>query len=143
VETELKRICARICPPSVDALAAARVHLNPLTKPLGSLGRLEDIAAQWGSIRQQSFADSISKAVYVFAADHGVRAEGDSRIGSYGVNSVYISPLAATPRLAFTSIEDDSSARGPSGALRKKRSTAAGTAAHHMRVRPETDCLRL
>jgi nicotinate-nucleotide--dimethylbenzimidazole phosphoribosyltransferase len=64
----------------VDALAAARVQLNPLTKPPWSLGRLEDIAAQWGSIRQQCFADSISKAFYVFAADHGVRAAGDSRI---------------------------------------------------------------
>jgi nicotinate-nucleotide--dimethylbenzimidazole phosphoribosyltransferase len=59
-------------------MAAARARLDTLTKPLGSLGRLEDLATQWVSIRQQSYADPISKAVYVFAADHGVTAEGIS-----------------------------------------------------------------
>jgi nicotinate-nucleotide--dimethylbenzimidazole phosphoribosyltransferase len=78
MEAELRQICARISPPSVKALAVARARLDTLTKPLGSLGRLEDLAAQWVSIRQQSFADPISKAVYIFAADHGVTAEGVS-----------------------------------------------------------------
>jgi nicotinate-nucleotide--dimethylbenzimidazole phosphoribosyltransferase len=78
MDAELKQICSRIAPPSAEALAMARARLDTLTKPLGSLGRLEDVVAQWVSIRQESYADPIRKAAYVFAADHGVTAEGVS-----------------------------------------------------------------
>jgi nicotinate-nucleotide--dimethylbenzimidazole phosphoribosyltransferase len=64
--------------PSEKWLARARAHLDVLTKPLGSLGMLEDIAAQIVSIRQENSAEPLRKAVYVFAADHGVTAEGIS-----------------------------------------------------------------
>jgi nicotinate-nucleotide--dimethylbenzimidazole phosphoribosyltransferase len=56
----------------------ARSRLDNLTKPLGSLGRLEDIAARMVAIREQDVAGPLNKAVYVFAADHGVTAEGVS-----------------------------------------------------------------
>lgn len=56
----------------------ARAYLDTLTKPVGSLGRLEDLAAQIIAIRQDRFADPLSKAVYVFAADHGITEEGVS-----------------------------------------------------------------
>ena len=56
----------------------ARARLDTLTKPPGSLGRLEDLAAQWVAIRQERHADSIQKAVYIFAADHGISVEGVS-----------------------------------------------------------------
>jgi nicotinate-nucleotide--dimethylbenzimidazole phosphoribosyltransferase len=78
MEAELKMIRPRIAPVSREAMAVARARLDTLTKPLGSLGRLEDLAAQWASIRQEQLADPIRKAVYVFAADHGVTAEGVS-----------------------------------------------------------------
>jgi nicotinate-nucleotide--dimethylbenzimidazole phosphoribosyltransferase len=78
MEAELGQICSRITPASAEALAGARVRLDKLTKPLGSLGRLEDVAAQWVSIRREAFADPVYKAAYVFAADHGVTAEGVS-----------------------------------------------------------------
>jgi nicotinate-nucleotide--dimethylbenzimidazole phosphoribosyltransferase len=61
-----------------DYLAQARTHLDALTKPLGSLGRLEDLAAQWFAIRRGTPIGSLQKAVYVFAADHGIVAEGVS-----------------------------------------------------------------
>ncbi|MDQ2833190.1 MAG: nicotinate-nucleotide--dimethylbenzimidazole phosphoribosyltransferase [Acidobacteriota bacterium] len=64
--------------PSETWARRARTHLDSLTKPPGSLGRLEDIAAQLVSIRQEHFAEPLRKAVYVFAADHGVTAEGVS-----------------------------------------------------------------
>jgi nicotinate-nucleotide--dimethylbenzimidazole phosphoribosyltransferase len=64
--------------PSEEWLARARAHLDVLTKPLGSLGMLEDIAAQMVSIQQETFAEPLRKAVYVFAADHGITAEGVS-----------------------------------------------------------------
>lgn len=56
----------------------ARTHLDSLTKPLGSLGRLEDLAAQLVSIRQEHHTQPLRKAAYVFAADHGITAEGVS-----------------------------------------------------------------
>jgi nicotinate-nucleotide--dimethylbenzimidazole phosphoribosyltransferase len=65
-------------PASQQWLSKARAHLDVLTKPLGSLGRLEDFAAQMVSIRQQEHAAPLQKAVYVFAADHGITAEGVS-----------------------------------------------------------------
>jgi nicotinate-nucleotide--dimethylbenzimidazole phosphoribosyltransferase len=67
-----------IASPSEERLARARAHLDGLTKPLGSLGMLEDIAAQMVSIRQENFAEPLRKAVYVFAADHGITTEGIS-----------------------------------------------------------------
>ena len=65
-------------PTSPQWLSKARAHLDVLTKPLGSLGRLEDFAAQMVSIRRQDYAVPLRKAVYVFAADHGITAEGVS-----------------------------------------------------------------
>jgi nicotinate-nucleotide--dimethylbenzimidazole phosphoribosyltransferase len=59
-------------------LSQARKHLDALTKPLGSLGRLEDLAAQWFAIRRGVPIDVLKRAVYVFAADHGITAEGVS-----------------------------------------------------------------
>jgi nicotinate-nucleotide--dimethylbenzimidazole phosphoribosyltransferase len=74
----ISSISSGISSPSVQWLARARAHLDMLTKPLGSLGMLEDIAAQWVSIRQEAASASLQKAVYVFAADHGITAEGVS-----------------------------------------------------------------
>lgn len=56
----------------------AHSHLDGLTKPLKSLGRLEEIAARMVAIREERFDISLNKAVYVFAADHGITAEGVS-----------------------------------------------------------------
>ncbi len=71
-------IASAIESPSEEWLARARAHLDALTKPLGSLGMLEDLAAQIVSIRREDFAVPLRKAVYVFAADHGITAEGVS-----------------------------------------------------------------
>jgi nicotinate-nucleotide--dimethylbenzimidazole phosphoribosyltransferase len=56
----------------------ARLRLNCLTKPLGSLGRLEEIAAQLVVIREEEFPDCSNKVIFTLAADHGVTAEGVS-----------------------------------------------------------------
>jgi nicotinate-nucleotide--dimethylbenzimidazole phosphoribosyltransferase len=56
----------------------ARTRLDNLTKPLGSLGRLEDIAARFLAIRKGNPDWPLRKAAYVFAADHGIVAEGVS-----------------------------------------------------------------
>ncbi|MBO0910550.1 MAG: nicotinate-nucleotide--dimethylbenzimidazole phosphoribosyltransferase [Acidobacteria bacterium] len=56
----------------------ARTRLNRLTKPLGSLGDLEAIAERMVAIREDESFRELKKMVYVFAADHGVTAEGVS-----------------------------------------------------------------
>lgn len=75
---QLEEVMEGIIAPPDQYLAEARAHLDMLTKPLGSLGQLEDLAAQWFAIRRGTALDSVSKAVYVFAADHGITAEGVS-----------------------------------------------------------------
>ncbi|RZU40155.1 nicotinate-nucleotide--dimethylbenzimidazole phosphoribosyltransferase [Edaphobacter modestus] len=65
-------------PPNEIWRTRARARLDTLTKPLGSLGRLEDLAAQLVAIRHEHLVLPLNKAVYVFAADHGITAEGVS-----------------------------------------------------------------
>jgi nicotinate-nucleotide--dimethylbenzimidazole phosphoribosyltransferase len=49
-----------------------------LTKPPGSLGRLENLAVWYGSVRGAARPGLPQKTVVVFAADHGVAAESVS-----------------------------------------------------------------
>jgi nicotinate-nucleotide--dimethylbenzimidazole phosphoribosyltransferase len=88
------KIMSTIEPPSQQWLARARARLDQLTKPLGSLGKLEDLAAQMVSIREGAFADPMRKAVYVFAADHGVTAEGVSAYPSEVTRQMVLNFLA-------------------------------------------------
>jgi nicotinate-nucleotide--dimethylbenzimidazole phosphoribosyltransferase len=66
--------------PSLDlaAQSAARVRQDTLTKPPGSLGRLEELSIQLAAIIGQSQPSVARKAVIVMAGDHGVTAEGVS-----------------------------------------------------------------
>lgn len=66
--------------PSIDeaAEAAARARQESLTKPPGSLGRLEELAIQLAGIRGTPLPSLSRRAVIVMAADHGVAAEGVS-----------------------------------------------------------------
>ena len=52
--------------------------INHKTKPLGSLGHLEALARQIGLIQQSTQPAITEPAIIVFAADHGVVAEGIS-----------------------------------------------------------------
>src|SRR5262249_62300206 len=56
--------------------AAIRRHLDRLTKPPGSLGRLEDLAVRLASIQQTLAPKTRPRRLVLFAADHGVVAEG-------------------------------------------------------------------
>jgi nicotinate-nucleotide--dimethylbenzimidazole phosphoribosyltransferase len=90
----ISEVVSSIEPPSEPWCARARAHLDLLTKPLGSLGMLEDIAAQMVSIRREAFAEPIRKAVYVFAADHGITAEGVSAYPSEVTRQMVLNFLA-------------------------------------------------
>jgi nicotinate-nucleotide--dimethylbenzimidazole phosphoribosyltransferase len=57
-------------------LAAIRAHLDSLTKPPGSLGRLEDVAARLCLIQQTLTPRTFPRRLVLFAADHGVVEAG-------------------------------------------------------------------
>ena len=61
-----------------DAQAAALAHLDQLTKPPGSLGRLEALAAWWCGATGFPARAPARARLYTFAGDHGVTAEGVS-----------------------------------------------------------------
>jgi nicotinate-nucleotide--dimethylbenzimidazole phosphoribosyltransferase len=66
--------------PIADAELEARLRrrLDNLTKPPGSLGRLESLAVQVGLIQGTDAPAIHRKAMVIFCADHGVTAEGVS-----------------------------------------------------------------
>jgi nicotinate-nucleotide--dimethylbenzimidazole phosphoribosyltransferase len=55
-----------------------RARIDGKAKPLGALGRLEDLAVQLGSIWHPEPPRTARATVFVFAADHGITAEGVS-----------------------------------------------------------------
>jgi nicotinate-nucleotide--dimethylbenzimidazole phosphoribosyltransferase len=65
-------------PLDATAMAGLRSRLDQLTKPPGSLGRLEELAVQVAGITGDPGWTADSRTVVVFAADHGVVARGVS-----------------------------------------------------------------
>jgi nicotinate-nucleotide--dimethylbenzimidazole phosphoribosyltransferase len=57
---------------------AARARLDALTKPLGSLGRLESLALELAALQGREYPSCKHPCLLLFAADHGVAAEGVS-----------------------------------------------------------------
>jgi nicotinate-nucleotide--dimethylbenzimidazole phosphoribosyltransferase len=68
----------QIAPVDEDARAAALRALDGKTKPRGSLGRLEELAAQIAAIRGSAEPGRLRAAIVVAAADHGVVSENVS-----------------------------------------------------------------
>lgn len=66
--------------PALDAdmLAAARNRQQQLTKPPGSLGRLEEVGVTLAAMQRTQRPSLERVRIVVFAADHGVVAEGIS-----------------------------------------------------------------
>ncbi|HEY7494281.1 MAG TPA: nicotinate-nucleotide--dimethylbenzimidazole phosphoribosyltransferase [Candidatus Tectomicrobia bacterium] len=78
MSTLLETTIAQIQPLAPALTEQAQQHLDRLTKPPGSLGRLEELARRYVAITGQVTPKLGRKAVVVFAADHGVTAEGVS-----------------------------------------------------------------
>ena len=69
---------AKIIPPDQSAMDAARARQDTLTKPQGSLGRLEELSITLAGIFMDPIPKINRKAVILAAGDHGVVAEGVS-----------------------------------------------------------------
>lgn len=74
----LERTLKTIRPLDDAAMASARARQARLTKPPGSLGRLEELSVQVAGITRQARPKIAQKAVIICAADHGVAAQGVS-----------------------------------------------------------------
>src|SRR3989304_3021940 len=61
-----------------SAMEAARARQDRLTKPQGSLGRLEEVSIRGAGITGQPLPILEKKAILVMAGDHGVVEEGVS-----------------------------------------------------------------
>ncbi len=82
----LTSLLGAIPAPDESAMARARLHIDGLLKPPGSLGRLEDLAVQLAGMPGLDGVPQVKKkALLVMCADHGVWDEG-----------VAISPKAVT-----------------------------------------------
>ena len=76
--TLLEETLNNILPLDDIAMRQARERQDQLTKPRGSLGRLETISVQIAGITGQSVPVIEQSTVVTMAADHGVVAEGVS-----------------------------------------------------------------
>jgi len=74
----LDRVLKAIKPLDSPAMAIARQRQDSLTKPHGSLGKLEELSIQIAGIKGEAIPKLEHKAIITMAADHGVVAEGVS-----------------------------------------------------------------
>ncbi len=86
----LEEILSKIKTPDPGFTKKAQEKLDDLTKPKGSLGRLEELARQLVTIRGDLSPKISKKAVIVMAADHGVVDEG---VSAY--------PKEVTPQMVY------------------------------------------
>ena len=71
----LSKTIEMIKPLDEEAMAQARARQGILTKPPGSLGRLEELSIQLAGIQAKPLPSTKQKAIVTMAGDHGVVAE--------------------------------------------------------------------
>ncbi|MBU8907818.1 nicotinate-nucleotide--dimethylbenzimidazole phosphoribosyltransferase [Desertibacillus haloalkaliphilus] len=74
----MEETVAGIRPLNHEVMERVKDHIDQLTKPTGSLGRIEEVAIQLAGITEKERPTVDSPAIIVAAADHGITAEGVS-----------------------------------------------------------------
>lgn len=72
------KIISAIEPLDMAAMEACQLRLDNLTKPLGSLHGLENLARKMAGITRSPKPKNLGKSIILMAADHGVAHEGVS-----------------------------------------------------------------
>jgi nicotinate-nucleotide--dimethylbenzimidazole phosphoribosyltransferase len=88
--TLLETTLSRINPVDTPLLQQTQSRLDNKTKPIGSLGRLEEFARRMVAISGKAAPDLSKKVIFTFAGDHGVVEEGVSAF-----------PKEVTPQMVF------------------------------------------
>ena len=78
MEAAFKRVLDAVAPVDLGPKAEGQAHLDNLTKPVGSLGRLEELALQLYLIQGGKPPQADPMRIYTVAGDHGVNEEGVS-----------------------------------------------------------------
>lgn len=73
-----RRVIETITPLPATLVAAATAKMDDKTKPLGALGRMEDLAIRMSLIQNTLTPAIQQKNLFVFAGDHGITEEGVS-----------------------------------------------------------------
>jgi nicotinate-nucleotide--dimethylbenzimidazole phosphoribosyltransferase len=73
-----RKVIKTITPLSDSLLADATAKIDDKAKPLGAMGRMEDLAIQMSLIQNNLNPEIRQKHLFVFAGDHGITEEGVS-----------------------------------------------------------------
>jgi nicotinate-nucleotide--dimethylbenzimidazole phosphoribosyltransferase len=90
---KLQEVLKNIRPVDESRTAAIQARLDKLTKPQGSLGRLEELAKRYCLITGRDRPKIENKIIFTFAGDHGVTEEGVSAF-----------PKEVTPQMVYNFI---------------------------------------
>lgn len=133
--TEFDAAFTPVAAPDADVAAAARARQARLTKPPGSLGRLEELSIWVASCQGECPPRPLTRArVVVFAADHGVTTAGVSAfpsavtgqmVANFDAGGAAINVLAevsgATVRVADIAVDCDEPLSPAIGAHKVRR----------------------
>ncbi len=146
--------CLKIEPLDQSLEPQFRGRIDGKAKPLGSLGRLEDLAVQLGLIWHPLAPRTGRAAVFVFAADHGIVAEGVSlypasvtraMVATYLAGQAGVNALAKASGVEVQVIDAGVDADIPAhpGLIGAKIRRGSRNAAHESALTPQeaSDCL--
>lgn len=74
----IEKTIKKITPINAELAEKAQKRLDNLTKPQGSLGRLEEFAKRLVAITESTMPELNKKVIFTFAGDHGVAEQGVS-----------------------------------------------------------------
>jgi nicotinate-nucleotide--dimethylbenzimidazole phosphoribosyltransferase len=129
---------AEIRPPDDAAMRAARALQDRLTKPQGSLGMLEDVSVRLAGLARECPPPMPEPAaVAIFAADHGVHAQGVTpwpqevtaqMVGNFIAGGAVVNAFAGQVGAEVTVVDVGVAADLPAGPGLLPRKVAYGTA---------------
>ena len=134
-----KKVVNELQPLSLESMQEAEEVLKQKLKPVGSLGKLEEIAIRLAGIYGLPFPEINQKAIVMMAADHGIYEEGFNRypqeitrqlveLGDKGLIGVSVLARFAGARLVIVDVGIKEEVQGKGIIKRKVRPGTANIA---------------